>query len=397
MVLKNCFKRISYNESDRVYAFLLLMVYFVEQPFLNNISGYILLFAIGLLLIKGYLYLEKYQIILMLCGVLSLLLTPNLKLYHINNVVIIICISLVSMVLTNGEYSSRKIGAISIIDLIYYIFWIDVVGELIKYVLMYPDVLKGSIITEPVFWNHYHHVDYSIIISCVFFIGYKLRHRKLSIILAFLSILIIPARTLKLFFAVFVFVKICEYFSQRFDWKGIRITPQRLFLTYLFVEICIIIFALIWILVLSNYFSVGEGHSGYYNQSEWERFNSILYSVHIIINQRLWVSGLDTSLTYSEILEKSRYAISIGPHNSMLNMCLHYSVFFTVIYIWVIFRNITKCKDFNDNLAFLVAYLTCSLILHDMFISIRGFLFIITVFIPVRKLERKRIFFDDNR
>lgn len=263
--------------------------------------------------------------------------------------------------------------------------------ELIDFVINYPEIWQGAIITDAHFFNHYHHVDFSIIVMSVFFMGIKRQHWKMSIFLAILACMILPSRTMQLFFLSFTILYI---FRKKIIYllKYLRVNKSSYWI--LAMTVLIVLLAYFWIFVLGKYFTIGEGHETLYNTSDYQRFESIIYAVSVIVKEKLLFCGVDTGKVYSELVNWLPFTTVLGSHNSALGMAVNYSLLFTGVYFYCLTKYIDKVMT-DELFPFVISYFLCSCILHDMFVGTRGFLFVVALVIPWKRKKSKVLTTDE--
>lgn len=376
---------------DFITGFLLLATIVAELPAFSMHAGYILIFSLMLVVLVSVKTVEIRTLKLMMVIVIGwgmfVFLTPSVlnDTHYLSNSIILVGILLLLLLMKESKvelYFNKRIG---FADWAYFGVYLICLFELVGFAIDYPEIWQGAIITDTFFFNHYHHVDFSIIIMSIFFIGIKRRYWKMSIFLAILACVILPSRTMQLFFLLYVILYI-------FRKKIIRILKylraNKSFFWLFTMTFLVVILACFWIFVLGKYFSVGEGHDTLYNTSDYQRFESIIYAISVIIQEKLVFSGLDTGKVYSELVDWLPFSTVLGPHNSILGMILNYSLVFTGIYFGCLTTYIDK-KMTDELFPFVVSYFLCSCILHDMFIGTRGFLFVVALVIPWKQKKDK--------
>ena len=234
------------------------------------------------------------------------------------------------------------------------------------------------------FFAGYHHVDFSVVVFSAFMLGMKRGYTKLSFGLAAAAWIILPARTFRLciisFFLCYIFrdliYKICRrgIFRKSITWMIILV-------------IGIIAFSYIWIFVLGRYLEVAEGHTALYDDSNFGRFQTILYSASVILHDRLFLNGLDLSKKYGLIVPDVPWAIDLIPHNSYYSLLLHHSVLFGGYYLFALSRCIDRFFS-KKMIPYIIPYLLAGCILHDMFIGGRMIMYLIVLIVPFKNQSR---------
>lgn len=227
-----------------------------------------------------------------------------------------------------------------------------------------------------------HYVDFGIICFFLFVFGYKMHRYRSSFLFALLCFILLPARVYKLLI-------LCSIMLLFFKRMVRMIKRRRLFNSYFKITMVLlvgtIIFAWVWVFVLPQILQLKSSHYGLFDSSNLERFESDLYSIRVIIQERLWFKFLkyNSWKKYNTLAKTSDlYFVNIpDPHNSILLMMLYYSVIFTIIYIFLLSKVFDKLEG-STNDAFILAYLLSSCILHDLLDSNRIVLLVFLLMIP---------------
>lgn len=295
----------------------------------------------------------------------------------------IVCIYLLFATNNNGSNTTTTSYRDKIIDIAYFIMYIYCVYELVKYVIYNIDTwqiryLNGGYQT---FLHGYHHVDFSIIIAFIFMLGMKRGYLVPSCILAIVTSLILPARTWNLFIMLFI---ICWIFKKIIYRLTKLLIFNSSFKWFLWLFGAVAVFAFLWINVLNQSMEVVEGHTGLYDTSNFERFQSIWYSVLVIIKEKLLIHGIDLNNLYSNLTATYDWQMDLGPHNSYFSILLYHSILFGGTYLFMFSKIIDRSYSM-DMIPYIIPYLLCACILHDMFIGLRFMMFTIVLLVPFRR------------
>ena len=238
----------------------------------------------------------------------------------------------------------------------------------------------------------WHSVTFSVVMIFLFMLGIKLNHKRLTVIMALFSWIVLPARTYKLFVLSYVLLTL---FNKQ--WKKIR--KLRLFNSYfklmLWMVLFIILGSLFWEYVVIDRVAVKTSHTSLFDTSNMERFRTIIYSLIVIIKQHLLFKGM-TIVSYTDygLLYDNGWEIINGPHNSYLDVALNYSVFLALIYFYTISKVFDRLVVDEKCEKLIVSYLLTACILHELFESYHLLLLLTVIVLPdVRtNIKRKTLF-----
>lgn len=278
---------------------------------------------------------------------------------------------------------------LSFFDYVYYTFSAICFIELIQFALFNVGTWDNRMALENgTFFADYTHVDFSVVILFMVMIGWKRGHYLTAAFLGVMAWLILPSRTLKLFILLFLvclvlkkyIYKICQHklFNKSYKW-------------ILMLVVGILVFSAIWVFVLGSFMTVVDGHQGLYDTSNFERFETILYSGMVILQQGLFTRGVDVLADYSTLATGAIAGVTLGPHNTYFSIFLFYSVLFGGVFLYGLSRLIDRM--FNENMVpFVIPYLVTGCILHDMLSGVRLIMFIIVLTVPFGEmLPEKRM------
>lgn len=358
---------------------------------LNNYSGYVM--ALGLLICFFFSFNKlnmrkktiKYCFILTLSYVLYVIFYPNkyFDVYFNNSLIMFltaICLfPLVDHYLEKENVCSYSGIQINLIDYLYGILLVYSLFEILYFGISNIHVWQKRMeFNYQTFPFGYHHVDFSVIIMLVFMLGIKRNYYISSFILGILSMIILPSRTIKLFYLLFI---ICLIFRK----KIYSISNYKLFDSclkkFLWLIFGVIFISYVWIFVFDDIFFIVEGHQGLYDTSNYERFQTILYAIMVIVKKGLVLHGVDTSVEYCTLVNFKDWVVNLGPHNSFVSIFLFYSIFFGGMYLIILSKIIDNIYS-EGTMMLIIPYLLCGCILHDMFIGIRILMFLTILFVP---------------
>lgn len=364
---------------------------------LSAFQGYVLILALLFLFILGWRAMSIKRIVLIM-GIIGLYVifiinTPSLFVDrgHLNtSLLTVVMISVLLMIVPDtAEKKDISDKKFTVLDAAYLVFYSVCLYELVKYTV--SNISSWDIRhSNPTFFLGYHHVDFSVIVMAVFMIGMKREFYALSIFLAASAWIILPARTMQLFFILFV---VCWVFKEKMYAISVKCKIiNKSFKWMLIFFAGSIIFSFVWLSVLTLYFEVVEGHEGLYDTSNFERFQTILYAVRVIVKKRLYFNGLDSTAIYRERLIGSIWKgfDFAGPHNSYVSLLLFYSVSFGGIYLFGLSKIIDQVFS-SKMLPYILPYLVCGCILHDMLIGVRAVMFVTVLILPYREKKRELI------
>lgn len=359
---------------------------------LYTVSGYIIMLALILALALGWRKVEIKKIWLMIgfisLGVIYITVTPSVfvNTQYLNNAILMAAMVGVFFTILPDNVNSKEItnSSITILDVSYFAYFFICMYELLKYAYCNIGDWSARIyVVNSTFPAEHHHVDFSVVVMLAFIIGMKRGFHILSFILAISAWIILPARTMKLFFIIFI---LCWLLKDRiYELCKNHKLINSCFKWMIFFVIGIIIFSLIWVFVLGAYLSTANAHEGLYDTSNMGRFQTDLYAARIIMNQKLFLNGIDTTALDESIRGFKDYpwAHFFIPHNSYLIVLLHYSVVFGGMWLFCISKLVDKFFD-SQTIPYILAYLLCGCILHGMLTGPRGFMFLTVVTMPYR-------------
>lgn len=279
---------------------------------------------------------------------------------YLNNSLLMFIMICVFLIIVSDKVASEISAGVKItaLDISYLTFYMVCLYELAKYTINNISVWNMRNY-NPTFFAGYQHVDFSVIVMIVFMIGMKRGFYALSLFLAASAWIILPARTMQLFFLLFAFCWLlrekmyticvnCRLINKSFKWM----------LIFLFGSIA---FSIFWLTVLGLYFRIVAGHEGLYDTSNFERFQSILYATEVIVKQKLIFRGLDSTVMYGVRLTGYiwRNFNFLGPHNSYLSLVLVYSLAFGGSYMFGISKIIDQIFS-PKMIPYIVPYLVSS-------------------------------------
>lgn len=383
---------------EKVCIILLLSCILVIMTPLNAYSGYIMAFGLFIcaLFSFGKIHVEKdiiqYCLFFLLSYVLYVIFYPN-KYFDVyfNNAIIMfltaICLlPIMKFYIKSEKRQTYKLLQIDLIDCIYFILLSYSLFEVFYFGVSNTNVWDRRMqLQYQTFPFAYHHVDFSVIVMFIFLLGIKRNYYITSSILAIASIIILPSRTMKLFFLLFI---MCAILKKRINAIMHKWIFNSYFKLFLWLILGVVFISYIWLFVLCDFFSVVDGHEGLYDTSNFERFQTVLYAIFVIVKKGLILHGLDTNVEYSTLVEFEDWMINLGPHNSFISILLFYSVFFGGMYLFM-FSKMIDAVNSEELVQFILPYLLCGCVLHDMFIGIRALMFLIVLFVPFRTEQRR--------
>lgn len=384
---------------EKICIVLLLSCILVIMTPLNTYSGYIMIFSllVCVLFSLGKIHIEKdiiqYCLLFILSFALYVIFYPN-ELFDIyfNNALIMfltaICLLPIFRFYNKSEIGETyKLHQINLIDCLYFILLIYSLFEVLYFGISNINVWEKRMEFQyQTFPFAYHHVDFSVIVMFVFLLGVKRNYYITSSILTIVSLIVLPSRTMRLFFLLFV---MCAILKKRINAIMHKWIFNSYFKLFLWLILGVVFISYIWLFVLCDFFSIVDGHEGLYDTSNFERFQTVLYAIFVIVKKGLILHGLDTNVEYSTLVEFEDWMINLGPHNSFISILLFYSVFFGGMYLFM-FSKMIDTVNSEELVQFILPYLLCGCVLHDMFIGIRALMFLIVLFVPFR-IKRKRI------
>lgn len=256
---------------------------------------------------------------------------------------------------------------------------------IIKYIIHYLPTWSDRINAEPDFMADYNHVDFSVVVMITFFLGLKRNYILPSYILLIITAIALPARTMKAFILCYCFCSFMGGTIMKIYDKSM--TLNKIYKWMIAMMVLIISVCYCWVNILPKYLRIQEVHEGLYDYSNYLRSKTILYSVQLILEKRLIFSGIYTSRPdYEYLIPNSLYSTSLGPHNSFLIILLNFSLVFGGLYLMWMSGMLDKFFD-KKSMPFIISYLMCGLILHDMFMGIRMIYFLTALILPYKNLN----------
>lgn len=363
---------------------------------LQSSAGYLILLSLIFCCITSKItlrtsdriYILMFAIAFVLYIIFMLSEFVNIYVSFRNNAIIIFSIGVLLTIFRYNELE-KDTKSIFYYDILYYILLFFVFFYLLKFAIGYLGNWSGRMYDRKSFPFGYHHVDFSIIVILCFIFGIRRAHYISSSLLVLFSWLILPARTSRLFFILFLF------FFVLFKIKELRrrilfFFPKSVFSFCIIVFVLCMLFALFFVLVLPNFMEVKDTHAGLYDTSNKDRFTGFLYALQIIWDKKLFLKGIFPSSQYSQLIPKSSYITEVPPHSSFLSLILYYSIIFGGLYLFGIARWMQKKYTLSvKDGCILLSYIITSLILHDMLIGPRFFAFFCFMSIPIRETGKK--------
>lgn len=379
-------------ETEIGFLFIITAILSLMTP-LSSHGGYLLGGALVVILVLYRPRLVKKKVAIMLIietisFMLYLLCTPHVTndMGLLNTAFITYAMMIVGTVcIYADEPPQNRFKRIDIaLDASCELIWALTILELVRYIYKYKDRwdFDSRLNGEADFWGIYHHVDYSVIVFLVCAIMLKRKRYIETAILAIASTVVLLARTWKLFVIAFVACFLLKNIIYKICSKGLL----RHSITWMIISTAAVLaLAYIWIYYLVDDFTIVEGHTGMYDDSNFVRFQTFIYGARVNIKERLIVGGLDTTLNYSTIINDPSLAnIALGPHNTYLKMIQNYGLCFAGCYFF--FMSKLTDKYFSKrNVAIVIPYFLAACILHDMFTGARGMLYIAMLIIPFRE------------
>lgn len=338
--------------------------------------------------------IDKVYIILLVFSfiVYNLLMYPQFEGNYIayrNNSIIMLSTGILVTFFRNDVIARKSKKKSGYYDYLFFILLAYVIYCLIRFTLTYLGNWGERMYAKGALPFGCNHVDFSIIVILCFILGIRREHYILSSLLVLFSWLILPSRTSRLFFILFLFFVI--FFKiKEFKKMTLLVLPKSIFSFCILVLVLCMFFALFFVLVLPKFMELKDTHSGLYDTSNKDRFTGFLYSLQIIWDKKLFLKGILPSSKYSTLIPSSSYATEVPPHNSFLSLILYNSIFFGGLYLLCITRWMqNKYTQTVKDGCILLSYIVTSLILHDMLIGPRFFAFFCFMSIPVRETEKK--------
>lgn len=367
-------------------------------------SGYISIGAFFIIWVVGYkkVSLSTVWRVLFLClfFVIYMIASPLVTKGNLNVAITMFGMAAVMLMvfpgtIYNGNLLVDNTGE-RLFSTAYIAIWAVTMEQLIVYMYNNWEGWRFRIPTGRLcFLANYHHVDFSVIVICVFLLGAKRGYYVKSLILAVVSLVALPARTLQLFFILFLCCKIFQKQIFRIiDHKIIR----NSFLWILLMVLGIAVFSVIWLFSLTKIYTIAEGHTGLYDTSNYERFRTILYALKVIWDKKLIVSGVSVMANYNTMtsfpsLPNFPELASAGPHNTYVAILLNFSIMFGGIYLYWVSKIIDKVMSI-EMIPYVIPYLLCGCILHDMLSGPRMLLYLAILILP---FKRKKTIYNNYR
>ena len=377
-------------ESKRITTvcslFLISAVVIFATP-LSSSSGTVMLFCLCAVFVSCEKTLYQKDMLSILIGFCAFALylgtTSNaFQTVYAKNALVLFCtMTVVTLAFPRGwNIKEMVVKEFSFFDVIYFALYIWCVFELLQFAMSNLSNWTGRYNAEnATFSLGLHHVDFALITALVTAIGIKRGYYLSANLLAIVAWIILPARTFKLFYVLFLF----GTFFRKWIYKIWRFggKTRRWMLLLIMGSFA---FSWFWIFILNANAQVMDTHTGLNDTSNYERFQTILYAGEVIVKEKLLFCGIDTTLAYDSIVQSGVGYVYNGPHNSYVSILLYYSVFFGGAFLlWL--SNLIDRVVSEESIPLIFSYLLTCCILHDMLTGIRLFLFLVVLLIPRRE------------
>lgn len=262
-----------------------------------------------------------------------------------------------------------------ILDAIVYINSIWMFYELVKFTLFsmsnWANRRAASLWTFP---GNMSYVDFGIVGIFAVLIALKRHKRLLAILLSISIFIVVPGRTFRLF--ILLLAASLAYMKIK---NRIRLN-KGIWKWTVFLIVAILCFSVIWCYVLVDFFPIALSHQSLYDFSNFFRFKANLYSIGVIIKDKLLFWGLsqEQQSNYTDVFPNFLVKSSAlqpnevnGPHNSYLSLVLFFGVIPSIILLYMLGEVLKRNTSEYFFMIYVLPYLLICCILHDMLVDVR--------------------------
>lgn len=235
-------------------------------------------------------------------------------------------------------------------------------------------------------WNIFGgtYVSFAIEVILVYLIGYKRNHIYTSCFLMGLSLFLIPARTLKLFFIIHLLLVIFRNLKLKFHYS------MKIGKLMILLFIATTIVAVLIGVVLPLYCDFFDGHgeiTQLYDSSNVARFRAHIYSVVVLLKKMnlFWGVANDDYLYFIDL----GFPVYHHPHNSYLQLLIFYSVSFGFMSLYLLSRIMNPLYK-GKNISIIIPFLFIACIYHDLFTT-QLFFILVVLAMDERVVKKKNI------
>ncbi|MBE5959637.1 MAG: hypothetical protein E7254_12350 [Lachnospiraceae bacterium] len=352
--------------------------------FYNNIGFIILALFLALILDNRRYHWENLNeqcfFLLMIClagfKIINALVQGSISRVNIIVVTIVSILFFEQYLYYIRSMVKRTYAYLLIARVIYYCIYILAAQEIVKAIKINGlHMLWGGYF----FQSSYHYVDWSVMMIMLFIFGIKTHSYVSTFIMTAIWWMILPARMYKLFIlsfcAIFILMKI-------FGGDGINRFLKKNKSFYLRLTILLLVlsvgFAYFWIIFVVQNNNISSTRDSLNDKSNYQRFSYAIITFTRILNRYVPWLGLD-ELKYTML--SAEELKGVYPHNSYLEMILEYGLLFTVCLWRMLGKLFDKLSNCLNN-AFIISYMLCACILHNMFEGWRLFAFLALLCIP---------------
>lgn len=280
----------------------------------------------------------------------------------------------------NTNDKTKKIDFFYWIILIWLIFFISY------------SYLKGILGTYDFYLPSTWDKNYSGVVIYLFFC-YCLKNRyKLGMLISFIYVMLLGSRLSIISIALVFLIRIILHLIRKNEKINCIIKKFSSLKTF---GIASMIFIMTVVIVLLSYYAVKyipiESISGYKesinDKSNAIRLRANVYAVEKLKEDKMFIiRGYDNKIKTALGVETELKAVTymgfrlVQPHNFLLNLLLRYGMIFTIIYLLLVSKILSRFWN-RDNLAYIIPYLIMNMFMHSLLTTtyLMCFMFILTV------------------